>query len=177
MKHQHVRRHDLPFVWPTPPIHIALVEPEIPPNTGNIARLCAATGAPLHLIGRLGFHLHDAALRRAGLDYWDAVTITRHAGLEAFFRVIPAERCYFFSTRGRKSHLDAVIRPGDALVFGCESRGLPDALLDAHPDAVLGIPMRTENVRSLNLSSAVAVALYEALRRMQPQGQAPRQEA
>ncbi len=167
MKHDHIRRQLLPFVWPDPPFQIALLEPEIPPNTGNIARLCAATGTPLHLIGRLGFHLHDAALKRAGLDYWDSVIVRRHAEMDAFLQAIPPSRCFFFSTRGRKPYLDAAFQPGDALVFGCESRGLPDALLDAHPEAVLGVPMRTDHVRSLNLSTTVAVVLYEALRQIQ----------
>ncbi len=162
----HRRRQDLPFAWPNPPFQVALLEPEIPPNTGNIARLCAATGTPLHLIGRLGFRLHDAALRRAGLDYWDSVDLRRHAGMEAFFQAIPPARCFFFSSGGRKSYLDAGFQPGDALVFGCESRGLPEALLEAYPNAVLGIPMRTDHVRSLNLSSAVAIVLYEALRQI-----------
>ncbi len=168
MKNIHARCHPLPCVWPEPAFQVALLEPEIPPNTGNIARLCAATGTPLHLIGRLGFRLHDAALKRAGLDYWDAVTLRRHSGLDVFFQAIAPARSFFFSTRGAKSYLDAAFRPGDALVFGCESRGLPDALLDAHPGAVLGIPMRTDRVRSLNLATAVGIVLYEALRQVQP---------
>lgn len=168
MKSTHLRRSALPCTWPQPPFQIALLEPEIPPNTGNIARLCAATGTPLHLIGRLGFRLHDAALKRAGLDYWDSVTLHRHAGMDAFFQAHPPARCFFFSTRAAKSHLEAAYRPGDALVFGCESKGLPDDLLDAYPDAVLGIPMRAEHVRSLNLATAVGIVLYEALRQVQP---------
>ena len=169
MKKTHSRRYALPCTWPDPPFQIALLEPEIPPNTGNIARLCAATGTPLHLIGRLGFRLHDAALKRAGLDYWDSVTLRRHIGMEAFLQALAPARCFFFSTRGSKSYLDAAFRPGDALVFGCESRGLPDALLDAHPEAVLGIPMRTDQVRSLNLATAAGIVLFEALRQVQPQ--------
>jgi tRNA (cytidine/uridine-2'-O-)-methyltransferase len=167
MKPAHNRRYDLPFRWPEPPFQVALLEPEIPPNTGNVARLCAATGTPLHLIGRLGFRLHDAALKRAALDYWDPTLIHRHTGLDAFRQAVPAARLFFFSTRGCKSYLSAAFQPGDALVFGCESRGLPDAVLDAYPDAVLGIPIRADRVRSLNLATAVAIVLYEALRQVQ----------
>lgn len=163
----HVRRHDLPFGWPDPPFRVALVEPEIPPNTGNIARLCAATGTPLHLIEPLGFRLTDRALRRAGLDYWDAVDLHRYRTFEEWLAQSGRPRLWLFSTSGRRSYLKAGFRPGDALVFGSESRGLPDALLDAHRDRVVGIPMKPGVVRSLNLADAVAVALYEALRQMQ----------
>jgi len=167
MKHQHTRSYALPFTWPEPPFHIALLEPEIPPNTGNIARLCAATGTPLHLIGRLGFRLNAAAVKRAGLDYWDAVILRRHADMESFLQAIAPTRCFFFSTRATTSYLNAAYQPGDALVFGCESQGLPDALLDAHPDTTLGIPMHTNHVRSLNLATTVAIVLFEALRQVQ----------
>ena len=167
MKPIHTRKVRLPFRWPTPPFQVALVEPEIPPNTGNIARLCAATGTPLHLIGPLGFRLTDAAVRRAGLDYWEAVDLHRHPHWEAFARAHPAARRFYFSTRGPRSVFEARFAPGDVLVFGSESRGLPDALLDAQPEAVLGIPLQADRVRSLNLAGAVAIALYEALRQAQ----------
>ncbi len=167
MKTSHSRRYALPFIWPKPPLQIALLEPEIPPNTGNIARLCAATGTPLHLIGPLGFRLHDTALKRAGLDYWTAVDLRRHASVTLFLQAIAPARCFLFSTRAEKSYLQATYRPGDALLFGCESKGLPEALLDAHAATVLGIPMRVEQVRSLNLATAVAVVLFEALRQIQ----------
>ncbi len=163
----HDRRVDLPFVWPDPPLQVALVEPEIPPNTGNIARLCAAVGAPLHLIGPLGFRLHDRALRRAGVDYWDAVNVTRHAVFADYLRDAAPSRVWLFSTRGERSHFDARYAPGDALVFGSESHGLDDALLDAYPEQVIQIPMCTDHVRSLNLANAVAIAVYEALRQLQ----------
>lgn len=171
MKHEHERRHELPFAWPDPPLNVALVEPEIPPNTGNIARLCAATGTRLHLVGPLGFRLTDSQVRRAGLDYWDAVDLVRHDSLEAFLGTPPsphgAARLFFFSTRARLAYGDIRYQPGDTLVFGSESRGLPDALLDRYPDQVVGIPIRTGQVRSLNLATAAAIALYEALRQLQ----------
>jgi tRNA (cytidine/uridine-2'-O-)-methyltransferase len=163
----HDRRVDLPFRWPDPPLRVALVEPEIPPNTGNIARLCAAVGSPLHLIGPLGFRLHDRALRRAGVDYWDAVNVHRHATVAEFLHDAAPPRVWLFSTRGARSHFDVSYAPGDALVFGSESRGLDDALLDAYPEQVVQIPMRTDQVRSLNLANAVAIAVYEALRQLQ----------
>lgn len=164
MMKTHTRRHTIPFVWPGKPFHIVLVEPEIPPNTGNIARLCAATGTILHLVEPLGFRLTDAALRRAGLDYWEAVDIRRHGSWAEYLRQAPECRRHFFSTRGSRSLFDARIEPGDALVFGSESRGLPDAVLDGHPGAVVGIPMKGGSVRSLNLATAAGIALYEALR-------------
>jgi tRNA (cytidine/uridine-2'-O-)-methyltransferase len=167
MKHEHARRHALPFAWPDPPLNVALVEPEIPPNTGNIARLCAATGTRLHLVGPLGFRLTDSQVRRAGLDYWDAVDLVRHDSLESFLATRTASRCFFFSTRARLAHGAIRYQAGDTLVFGSESRGLPDALLDRYPDQVTGIPIRTGQVRSLNLATAAAIALYEALRQLQ----------
>lgn len=169
-EHTHTRRVALPIHWPQPPLQVALVEPEIPPNTGNIARLCAATGSPLHLIGRLGFRLHDRALRRAGVDYWDDVDVTRHIDVDAFLAQAQPPRCWLFSTRGERSHFDVAYQPGDALVFGSESAGLPDALLDRWPEQVIQIPMRTDRVRSLNLANSVAIALYEALRQLNTPG-------
>lgn len=148
-------------------MQVALIEPEIPPNTGNIARLCAATGTRLHLVGRLGFRLNDATLRRAGLDYWDAVDLERHADPAAFFQRAAPAPCYFFSTRGPINYTSVRYHPGDILVFGCETRGLPEELLDQHPGRVIGIPMRSDHVRSLNLANAVSIVLYEALRQMQ----------
>ena len=166
MKHTHERRHSLPMAWPKPPLNIALVEPEIPPNTGNIARLCAATGTRLHLIEPLGFQLTSAHLRRAGLDYWDSVDLSRHASLEAFYQAQNAPRYFYFSTRARRCYTEATYHPGDTLVFGSESKGLPEAVLDAHEAETFGIPILTEHVRSLNLANAVAIVLYEALRQI-----------
>lgn len=167
MKHIHRRRYNLPFAWPDPSFNIALIEPEIPPNTGNIARLCAATGTSLHLVGQTGFRLNNPALRRAGLDYWASVDLHQHSALEDFMREISGKRFYLFSISGSKTYTSVSYRPGDYLVFGNESRGLPDDLLALYPDLVLGIPIRTVHVRSLNLATAAAIVLYEALRQTQ----------
>ncbi|MEI7881264.1 MAG: tRNA (cytidine(34)-2'-O)-methyltransferase [bacterium] len=155
------------MTWPFPPLNIALVEPEIPPNTGNIARLCAATGTRLHLIEPLGFQLTSAHLRRAGLDYWDSVDIIRHPSLAAFHESQSNPRCFYFSTRAKRSYTEVTYRPGDTLIFGSESKGLSDAVLDANEANTLAIPILTEHVRSLNLANAVAIVLYEALRQLQ----------
>ncbi|MGE5528625.1 MAG: tRNA (uridine(34)/cytosine(34)/5-carboxymethylaminomethyluridine(34)-2'-O)-methyltransferase TrmL [Patescibacteria group bacterium] len=143
--------------------HVVLYEPEIPQNTGNIARLCAATGAVLHLIEPLGFFLDDSRMKRAGLDYWDEVEVRRHAGWGAFTSAHPDAACWYFSTRGQKSYTEADFRAGDFLVFGPETRGLPAGLLEAAPGRCLRLPMRP-GARSLNLANTVAVAVYEALR-------------
>ncbi len=161
----HNRVHKIGFNWPEPPFGIVLVEPQIPPNTGNIARLCAATGSVLHLVGPLGFRLDDRSLRRAGLDYWEAVTVERHPDTELFFRQNRGTaRLLYFSTGGSHSYFEAEYQPGDRLVFGSETEGLPDNLLAANPDHVYAIPQRPAAVRSLNLATAVGIVLYEALR-------------
>lgn len=157
-------RNQLSFKWPVPPLHIALVEPEIPQNTGNIARLCAATGTVLNLIEPLGFRLTDREVKRAGIDYWDAVEIRRFPGFQKFEEEISGRRKFLFSTSGTRNYTEAEYRPGDVLIFGSESRGLPLELLKAHPDHVYNIPMKLENVRSLNLANAASIVLYEALR-------------
>ncbi len=146
--------------------HVALYEPEIPPNTGNVARLCAATGAPLHLIGRLGFRLDDRSLQRAGLDYWSSVDLRRHATLEAFEAALTGARLFCFSAHAGTPYTRAAYRPGDCLLFGGESRGLPPGLLQRHAERTLGIPMPAGKVRSLNLATAVGIVLYEALRQV-----------
>lgn len=166
MKHAHSRRHDLPFHWPAPPLRVVLVEPEIPPNTGNIARMCAATGSELHLVEPMGFTISDAKLKRAGLDYWDSIHPVVHPSLASFLEGRDPARLFLFSTGATRSYLEADYAPGDALVFGAETRGLPDSLLEQFPDRVYGIPIRTDHVRSLNLSSAAAIVVYEALRQM-----------
>lgn len=144
--------------------HIILYEPEIPPNTGNIIRLCANAGAALHLIEPLGFRPDDAKLRRAGLDYSDWVNIARHENLAAFTTSVNPARLFACSTRGTRVYHEPSFQTGDALLFGPETRGLPQAVLDALPERhILRIPMLPNN-RSLNLSNAVAIIIYEAWR-------------
>lgn len=147
-----------------PPFNVVLVEPEIPPNTGNIARLCAATCTVLHLVKPLGFELSDRTLKRAGLDYWQFLDWRTWESSQAFFQQAPAKRLHLFTTRAGSPYHHAYYQPGDYLVFGRETKGLPQTLLDAYPDRCRRIPMAHPKVRSLNLSSSVALALYEALR-------------
>ncbi len=145
-------------------LHVILFNPEIPPNTGNVIRLCANTGASLHLIRPLGFELDDARLRRAGLDYHEYAHLAVHDDLAACLAAIAHPRVFAFSTRGRVAHVDARFAPGDALLFGCETAGLPVSVLEAIPEECrLRLPMRPQS-RSLNLSNTVAVAVYEAWR-------------
>jgi tRNA (cytidine/uridine-2'-O-)-methyltransferase len=145
-------------------LHVVLYQPEIPPNTGNIIRLCANTGAVLHLIHPLGFEISEARVKRAGLDYREMANVHEHADLESFLREIAPARLFAVSTRGRRNYSAVQYQPGDALMFGPETRGLPPSLLDSlPPEQVLRIPMRPGN-RSLNLSNAVAVLVYEAWR-------------
>ena len=148
-------------------LHVALWEPEIPPNTGNVARLCAATGTALHLIGRLGFRLDDRSLRRAGVDYWDAVEVHRHATLEEFESGTPGQNLWCFSAHAGERYTSVRYRRGDVLLFGSESRGLPDEVLRRHAGRSLTIPMSGTAVRSLNLATAVGIVLYEALRQIE----------
>jgi tRNA (cytidine/uridine-2'-O-)-methyltransferase len=147
-------------------LHVILFHPEIPPNTGNAIRLCANTGAALHLIRPLGFQLDDARLRRAGLDYHEYARVAVHDDLPACLAIIGTPRVFAFSTRGRVTYTDVRFADGDALLFGCETAGLPDDVLDAIPAAQrLRLPMQP-NSRSLNLSNTVAVAVYEAWRQL-----------
>jgi tRNA (cytidine/uridine-2'-O-)-methyltransferase len=153
--------------WIVPPIlHVALFRPEIHPNTGNIARLCAANGVPLHLIGPLGFRIDDRSIRRAGLDYWPFVDLRREQDLDELKAGLPESRLFYFSSHAERLYTDVEYRIGDCLIFGPESKGLPDALLKENPEQALKIPMRTPNVRSLNLAAAVAIVVYEALRQI-----------
>ena len=145
------------------PLHVALYEPEIPPNAGNVARLCAATGSPLHLIGRLGFSFSHPTAKRAAMDYWEDVAWQRHVAWDDFLGATEGRRRWLFTTKGRRTLWEADFAPGDVLVFGPESRGLPDGLLAADPRRCLRIPM-LPTARSLNLATAVGIALYEALR-------------
>ncbi len=144
--------------------HVVLYQPEIPPNTGNIIRLCANTGSPLHLIHPLGFELDERRLRRAGLDYREWAEVREYPSLQAFLEGVAPARLFACTTQGHRPHTAIEYRPGDALLFGPETRGLPARVLDALPSAHrLRIPMVPES-RSLNLSNAVAVVLYEAWR-------------
>lgn len=149
------------------PFHVVLVEPEIPPNTGSVARLCAATASPLHLVGPLGFRIDEHSVRRAGVDYWHLVDVRRHLDfahfMHAFENESPGGKLHLFSAVTSKSYLDAGFAKGDALVFGKESVGLPDDLLEKYADRIVGIPTLGA-VRSLNLANAVGIALFEALR-------------
>ena len=166
MKHVHARKGYLPFHGPRPPLRVVLVEPQIPPNTGNVARLCAATGTLLHLVEPMGFPIDDAKLKRAGLDYWNSVVMAVHPSFDDFVQSVSPPRMFFFTTRASRPYTSVEYRPGDTLVFGSETRGLSDALLEQYPEQVIGIPIRTDHVRSLNLSSAVAISVYEALRQI-----------
>jgi tRNA (cytidine/uridine-2'-O-)-methyltransferase len=145
-------------------VHVVLVAPEIPQNTGSIGRLCVATDTPLHLVEPLGFVIDDRHLRRAGLDYWPHVRLTRHRSWDAFMAARPPGRLLFFGARSPRSYATIAFRADDVLVFGGESRGLSPAIRAAHAEAVHGIPLFSAHVRSLNLATAVAVVLYEALR-------------
>ena len=147
-------------------LDVALIEPEIPPNTGNIARLCAATFTPLHLVGKLGFRTDDKAVRRAGLDYWSEVEINYHLNIEALYKGLPASRFIYFTTKSDRFYTDFQFLPGDCLVFGRETRGLPEELLRANWERALKIPMPNSKVRSLNLATSVGIALYEAIRQI-----------
>lgn len=144
-------------------LNIVLVEPQIPQNTGNIARTCAVTGAALHLIKPMGFTVTDKHLKRAGLDYWDKLDITYYDGLDDFFSKNNNGNFYFFTTKGRNIHSDVSYEGKVYLIFGREDKGLPEELLFEHKENCLRIPMRN-TLRSLNLSNSVAVAVYEALR-------------
>ena len=144
--------------------HVALVEPEIPQNTGNIARLCAATGTDLHIVGMPGFRLDDRAVRRAGLDYWDQVSIQRHRDLKELSASLSHTRFLFFSTKAERNLWEQTFERNDCLVFGPETRGLPESLLRDNWDRCLRVPMTNPKVRSLNLANTVAIVLYEALR-------------
>ncbi len=152
-----------------PAFHVVLVRPEIPQNTGSIARLAAATRTRLHLVGPLGFSLEDRYLKRAGLDYWPLVDLRTYTGwgeFDAIFGSAHSPRFKYFSTHAEKSYLDAEYRPGDFLVFGSETKGLGADFLSSRRDASYRIPIFEPGVRSLNLANAVSIVAYEALRQM-----------
>ena len=146
--------------------HVVLVEPEIPQNTGNIGRTCVGTHCDLHLVGNLGFEITDRNLKRAGLDYWQHLTWTHHAQWDDWFRLVPdPRRVFYFSAKAERSLFEVEFRPGDWLVFGRETQGLPDAVLEAHRDQSILIPLLGP-VRGLNVATSVAVAVYEGLRQI-----------
>ena len=145
-------------------ITVTLVEPEIPPNTGNIARLCAATNTPLHIVGATGFRMDDRALKRAGLDYWPEVQLTRHRDLDALYESLRGARFVYLTTKADRLYTDWEFDADDCLVFGRETRGLPEDLLRANWENCLRIPILNPNIRSLNLATAVGITLFEALR-------------
>lgn len=158
----HGVRHD------DPPLRVVVVEPQIPPNTGNIARLCAATRCHLILAGPMGFALDDAALRRAGLDYWEHVSWEHTPDAEALLAALPRRALHLYTAHAQRPYTHVPAARGDYLVFGKETTGLPKSLLDRYASQCYTIPIAEPGVRSLNLSSAVAVALYDALRRIEP---------
>ena len=147
-------------------INVALVEPEIPPNTGNVARLCAANHVPLHIVGVTGFRLDDRAVRRAGLDYWPEVSLHRHTDLDSLYRYLPEARFIYLSTKAERPYSTWAFDKHDCLIFGRETRGLPEKLLRQNWDRCLTIPMLNAKVRSLNLATSVGIVMYEALRQL-----------
>jgi tRNA (cytidine/uridine-2'-O-)-methyltransferase len=148
-------------------LHVALLEPEIPPNTGNIIRLCVAANAALHLIGRLGFPVGERVVRRASVDHLNDVRLFRHACLEDYEASCKGTRLFCFSAHARTSYTQVRFQNGDNLLFGCESKGLPVSVVERFGERALRIPMPGGKVRSLNLANAVAIALYEALRQVE----------
>ena len=147
-------------------LHVVLVEPEIPPNTGNIARLCAATNTELHVVGVTGFRMDDRTLKRAGLDYWDEVKLHRHIDLERLYQSLPESRFLYLTTKSMRSYTDWQFQTNDCIIFGPETRGLPEDVLKANSEYCLTVPMANPNVRSLNLANTVGIVLYESLRQL-----------
>lgn len=165
MRHSERKRVEMDFQWPDVPMNIVLVYPSIPPNTGNASRLCAATGSRLHLIEPLGFDIDDRAVRRAGLDYWDSVDLSVYPDFATFLERNSDGCKYFFTTAAKRNFHEAKFNPGDYLIFGNETHGLPDEIItDQSSDHLLNIPIKLDCVRSLNLSNCAAIVLYEALR-------------
>jgi tRNA (cytidine/uridine-2'-O-)-methyltransferase len=146
--------------------NIALVEPEIPQNTGNIARLCAATFSNLHIVGVAGFRLDEKAVKRAGLDYWDDVKLFRHRNITDLYSTLPNSRFFYITTKSNNIYFDYNFEESDCFVFGRETRGLPEDLLKKNLEYCLTIPMKNENVRSLNLANSVSIILYEGIRQI-----------
>lgn len=157
-------------------LHVVLVHPEIPQNTGSIARLCAGTRTWLHLVEPLGYKLEDRYLKRAGLDYWPGVRLSVHRDLASLEAMLPAERTWLFSKTGERSYLEVPLAAGSVLVYGCETRGLPDAFVERYADRLVRIPTSSA-VRSLNLSNSVAIGVYEGLRQIGWAGETPMESA
>ena len=147
-------------------LHIALYEPEIPPNTGNIARLCAATKTRLHIVGPTGFRMDDRTLKRSGLDYWQFVDLQRHLDIDSLYHSLPNSRFLYLTTKTDQKYFDWQFQEEDCLVFGPETRGLPAEILSANPDSCLTIPMSSSDVRSLNLATSAGIVLFEAIRQL-----------
>lgn len=146
--------------------HIALLEPEIPPNTGNIARLCAATRSTLHIVGVTGFRLDEKAVRRAGLDYWEHVRLVKHMDMDELYAALPESRFLYLTTKSERPYFRFEFRDADCLVFGRETKGLPEELIASNREMALTIPMANPNVRSLNLATSVGIVLFEAIRQV-----------
>ena len=165
----------LPEVRPAPPrLNVVLIEPEIPQNTGSVGRLCMATGSALHLVKPLGFSIDAQALKRAGLDYWEHLRVQVHESSETFFASLkPDARIHLIETRAGQTLYDVSFQTGDYLIFGKETTGLADWILDRHAEALIRIPMYDARVRSLNLSNAVSITVYEALRQVERLGPIP----
>ena len=144
--------------------HIVLVRPEIPHNTGSIGRLCVATGSTLHLVHPLGFSIDERSVRRAGLDYWESLQVQEWGSLEEFWEFLGTRMCFLLTTKAKQKYWDARFEEGDFLIFGRESAGLPESLLERHAESCLTIPM--EETRSLNLATAVAILMYEGVRQI-----------
>ena len=155
-------------LYATPPVNVVLVSPQIPQNTGNVARLCAAAACHLVLVGPLGFTLSDASLKRAGLDYWDHVSWEYHDSLDDFMRTAPASAMHLLSARSKRPYTQIPAKPGDFLLFGRETTGLGTEFLERFNDQCYTVPMAVPGVRSINLSSAVAIVTYDVLRRIRP---------
>ncbi len=150
-----------------PPLHVVMVNPEIPPNTGNVARLCALTGCSLHLVRPLGFFLDDKRVKRAGLDYWHLLDLTIHDSLDEVQEKLRGRNFYYATTKGNKAHSEVNYQRGDVVVFGPETRGLAPEVLEANSRACIRIPMRPlEDARSLNLSNSVSIVVFEGLRQL-----------
>ncbi len=156
--------HPPPLNTESPPFNVVLVEPEIPPNTGSIARLCGATDTVLHLVHPLGFKVDDKHLKRAGLDYWDQVKIVTWPSFDEFLAAQDERKLHFLSKKAARVYTRVCFQPGDFLVFGKETKGLPEEVLSLYADRCCAIPMSNPGIRSINLAQAVAVVLYEAIR-------------